>query len=399
MKVVNVVLSVLILLLAAASAVFSYFLFEKRGELVGSWNKMTAIVSKTATEMDKDSGTKVGQELSVDALNATAYADLDSKLAKLSAQAKDLAAVRTRLAESLRQVGKAVGNNSVDAKALSAVKGGEEQANKVVQAVGQYQQRHDKLAGDVVGAAGKLGAELNVNDVKNGANNALAPMLRQVDILKDRHTAYEGGFNRIGSTTGAGGIDNRDAKASISKIAGSVDKLKNDLSSTNGELASARETIASRDSQINSMKNQIAKFQSTLKDQQAVINTQKKALGIADDQEMPKEWATGSPEARRAVLGRVLAVNEKFGYISIDLGSDSRVKQQIGERTIEVNPEIKTGLIMMVSRGKLDRERSEYTAKVKVIKVDENCTIAEPEEASSRTIQTGDYVWFADNAN
>ena len=65
MKVVNVVLSVLILLLAAASAVFSYFLFEKRGELVGSWNKMTAIVSKTAAEMDKNSGTKVAQELSM----------------------------------------------------------------------------------------------------------------------------------------------------------------------------------------------------------------------------------------------------------------------------------------------------------------------------------------------
>ena len=33
MKVVNVVLSILILLLAAASAAFSYFLFEKRGQL------------------------------------------------------------------------------------------------------------------------------------------------------------------------------------------------------------------------------------------------------------------------------------------------------------------------------------------------------------------------------
>ena len=40
MKVVNVVLSILILLLAAASAAFSYFLFEKRGQLTGGWNKI-----------------------------------------------------------------------------------------------------------------------------------------------------------------------------------------------------------------------------------------------------------------------------------------------------------------------------------------------------------------------
>lgn len=399
MKVVNVVLSVLILLLAAASAVFSYFLFEKRGELVGSWNKMTAIVSKTAAEMDKNSGTKVAQELSVDALNATAYADLDSKLSKLPNQARDLATARTKLAESLRQVGRTVGNNSVDEQSLAAVKGGEEQANKVIQSVRQYQERHDKLARDISNASAKLGAKLNYDDVRNGTANALSPMLKQVDNMRERQTALESGFNRIGSATGAGAIDTRNLGNSINKIAGAVDKLKQDLGKSNSDLAAARNTISNRDGQINSLKGEIARYQGTIKEQQATINTQKKALGIAEDQEMPKEWAVGSPEARHEVLGRVLAVNEKFGYVSIDLGSSSRVKQQIGDRTIDVNPDIKVGLIMMVSRGKLDRERSEYAAKVKLVKVDDTCAIAEPDEASSKQIQPGDYVWFADKAN
>ena len=56
MKVVNVVLSILILLLAAASAAFSYFLFEKRGQLTGGWNKMAAAINATAVEMDRNSG-------------------------------------------------------------------------------------------------------------------------------------------------------------------------------------------------------------------------------------------------------------------------------------------------------------------------------------------------------
>ena len=260
MKVVNVVLSVLILLLAAASAVFSYFLFEKRGELVGSWNKMTAIVSKTAAEMDKNSGTKVAQELSVDALNATAYADLDSKLSKLPNQARDLATARTKLAESLRQVGRTVGNNSVDEQSLAAVKGGEEQANKVIQSVRQYQERHDKLARDISNASAKLGAKLNYDDVRNGTANALSPMLKQVDNMRERQTALESGFSRIGSATGAGAIDTRNLGNSINKIAGAVDKLKQDLCKSNSDLAAARNTISNRDGQINSLKGEIAQI-------------------------------------------------------------------------------------------------------------------------------------------
>ena len=69
MKVVNVVLSILILLLAIASAVFSYFLFDKRSQLVEGWKKMATTINQSATEMDKGSGTKVGGELSVAALS------------------------------------------------------------------------------------------------------------------------------------------------------------------------------------------------------------------------------------------------------------------------------------------------------------------------------------------
>ena len=84
MKVVNVILSVLILLLAAASAVFSYFLFEKRGQLVGGWDKMATAINQAAVEIDRNSGTKVAKELTPEALGHTNYATLDENLRKIT---------------------------------------------------------------------------------------------------------------------------------------------------------------------------------------------------------------------------------------------------------------------------------------------------------------------------
>ena len=77
MKAVNIVLSVLILLLAIAAAVFSYFLFEKRSQFVTGWEKMATIIQKSAVELDKGSGTKEASKLTVDALSHRNYEKLD----------------------------------------------------------------------------------------------------------------------------------------------------------------------------------------------------------------------------------------------------------------------------------------------------------------------------------
>ena len=48
MKIVNIILSILILLLSAATAVFSYFLFEKRSQFVLGWSKLAQTISSSA---------------------------------------------------------------------------------------------------------------------------------------------------------------------------------------------------------------------------------------------------------------------------------------------------------------------------------------------------------------
>ena len=117
MKVLNVILSILILLLAAVSAVSSYMLFVKRGQMVKGWEKMATAINQAATEMDRGSGTKVGVELTAASLGHKEYESLDGRLAKLKQQATQLVAERDALAAAVRRAGEIIGMGNLPAEA------------------------------------------------------------------------------------------------------------------------------------------------------------------------------------------------------------------------------------------------------------------------------------------
>ena len=104
MKVTNIVLSILILLLSVAAAVFSYFLFEKRSQFVTGWGKMAQTINTSAAELDKGSGTRSASELTFAALSHENYANLDSLLPKLPAQSKKIINERNNLARALAAI-------------------------------------------------------------------------------------------------------------------------------------------------------------------------------------------------------------------------------------------------------------------------------------------------------
>ena len=138
MKIANIILSVLILLLAAACAVFSYFLFEKRSQFVSGWAKMAQAINACAVELDKDSGLKpLAAELSVQALSHEAYSSLDQKLPKLAERSKQIINVRNDLADALCRVGNAVEMKGLpDAKSMRGIDTHEAGQNAIVGAVG-----------------------------------------------------------------------------------------------------------------------------------------------------------------------------------------------------------------------------------------------------------------------
>ncbi|MBE6355779.1 MAG: hypothetical protein E7058_01545 [Lentisphaerae bacterium] len=126
MKVFNIIACVIILLLAMASAVFSYFLYEKRVQFVDGWQQMTTAIQTSAKKIDEQGSKKYAKELTVDKLSHKTYSQdgMQKQLKNLTTQSSDFVkqyenamagwdALAKTLAENARQRGKYLKNSKV----------------------------------------------------------------------------------------------------------------------------------------------------------------------------------------------------------------------------------------------------------------------------------------------
>ena len=383
MKVVNVILSVLILLLAAASAVFSYFLFEKRGQLVGGWDKMATAINQAAVEIDRNSGTKVAKELTPEALGHTNYATLDENLRKITKLVKDLTIQR----DELRNINKQglTGLDTYAAGKLDVMKGVNDAITKRNRTIDQF----------VNLVRNTLNVNLNARALKDGDTNAMKQLTDALNQIKSRRNAYEAKIRDINSQTGAGApnFDDKNYNNSLNKTLQAVRDLKGKYQGMVSEVDKAKQNIQNLQRQINERDNKIAMLNKTVGTKDGQLNELKRALGIDMKDTIPAPWKAGSVEARKAIQGKVLEVNDRYGYVCINLGKNSVVPQQIGNKVAEVDPGIAPGLQLVITRGELDKKGSEFIARVTVTDVADDCLLANlPKDGKS--VQVGDFVYY-----
>lgn len=91
MKIFNIIACIIILLLAIASAVFSYFLYEKRVQFVDGWQQMSTAIQNSSKTIDKQGTKKYAQELTVDKLSHKTYTQdgMQRQLKNLTTQSSD----------------------------------------------------------------------------------------------------------------------------------------------------------------------------------------------------------------------------------------------------------------------------------------------------------------------
>lgn len=398
MKAVNVVLSILILLLAVASAVFSYFLFDKRTQLLDGWKKMAVTINQSATEMDKKSGTKVGQELTVEALSHEHYAELDAKLAKLTNQSRQLVKQRDDLVAALIQIGNTAEMNNVASEDnFKNMTTYADSKNNVVQGVGAMKDKRDKIVESVKEAVSEnLHFEVDSNNFRTADPDALKQFSDRLKKFGDERQDFENALKEI--TNQAGGNSELDFANNFTKALDqarqAVVGLKGKLDDANRTIGSCNQEIQRQKNELNNRNNEIATLKKTLDDRLYQLNALRGSLGLEKDEALPMPWKPGSPEARKLIVGRVADVSAKYGYIAIDLGTESTVPQELGKTIGQINVDLKPGDEMIVSRGDLAVPTPDFVTKIKLTKVDKNCSIAEPIGASKDTIQIGDKVWF-----
>lgn len=397
MKITNILLSILILLLAAASAVFSYFLFEKRSQFVSGWGKMAAAINQTAAELDKDSGLPpLANELSTSALSHEQFEALDQKLPKLAERSRQIVNVRDSLADALRRVGTAVGvRNLADEKTMRGVDSHENGKNAVVNAVRDTVSKRDRMLGYVAALArNQFRQNLSIAKMKEADRSALKPLEDSISAVNRRKGTYENTLRNIGRMVEVKSFDvsERGYGKSANSVVQGVRSLQTRCSSTQRQLDAANRKIRTHENTIARRVREIAMQKSIIEEKNRQISSYKRALGRPADDSTVVPWKDGSAEARSKLVGKVIEVHEKYGYIAVDIGKGSTVVQEIGNRKLEVNAGIKKGLEFIVARGDL-ASKSEFIARVTLDEVGEYCSTANV-APGSKDIKVGDIVYW-----
>ena len=394
MKAINIVLSILIFLLSAVAATFSYFLFEKRSQFVTGWKKMATVINQSALKLDEGSGTKVASELTVSALAHENYAKLDSLTGKLPAQAASIITERNYLAYALVQVNSRVGNQNskINAVALQGVDTYKNNADSVVRGVSTVINNRNRTFANLQQVArNSFGVQIDRNQLINGDARAMVPLSQKLNQVQTRINNYDRFIARLCSNFRAP-FKRDQPDSNMQALDKAVRAHVADYNKRGQEIRKLSIQKANLERTQKRLEGTIANQKKMIADRDGQITSFQRAFGLAVSRTDTTPWSAGSVEARKAFIAKVVSVNNKYGYFAIDAGKYSVVQQPIGNHVIEVNPNIEPYLAMNVCRRNGDK--NEFIARVQISQVGETTSVANiPLDA--KPIQVGDIVTVA----
>lgn len=396
MKVLNVVLSVVILLLAIASAVLSYILFERRSQLISGWDKYAAAVSATAKELDAKSADKLGVKLNTQKLDHRNVGKVDPLLPLLQQRSAQIIAERDAFAEALRRVAAIIEAKNIPSDAeLCDLATFADSKNKIVNFVNDAITKRNNIYAQLSSISSReLKTSLDVAALKSGDSSALKTLDGALQRQNARISYYERQLGLIHRY--AGGTSSFDASESayqgsadnvVSSVKAQDTKLRqtsSDLNAANAQIAKQKAEIAERDARIAKQKAEIA-------DRDGMIVGYRRALNLESVDASVVPWKDGSAEVRNAWVGKVVDIDRDYGYVVIDLGNNTTVRQTLGNSALEVRVIPEVNMPVVIARGDL-AESAQFVARVNLAVVGDAASTANI-PAGAR-IQVGDIAYI-----
>ena len=377
MKIVNIVLSALILVLALVCTVFSFFLFQKRTDMVKGWDTMAASISTASTNLGKPVAKDALDFKTGDSSRMTATTNT------LVSESKKVFDQRNGLAADIQVIAKAA----------------------------RFEEKDVPSAEQLISQTGNAGKDAENKEVTSVTliANKVAGTAKALDIEKAEHK------NNIAAIAkSAGAKPNR--KAIISRIT----KYQRDLRNTRDNLKNTQNQLAKTEKDLKDEKKARAKVEANLKAElRAVKNQRDNALKAQDEAERMKDaeirkceqalakvmadykrvtaedygvtpvLKDGSPEVRAKVKGTVRKVDPKNGYIVIDLSTSTRIDHKIGKVVKHMDPKFKKGDELVVVRNNAEG-KPQFIARIKINSIDDKCSVANI--PADKVIQLGDTV-------
>ena len=386
MKVTNIVLCILIFLLAAASAAFSYMLFDKRTTLLDGNSKMAAsIVSASALVAP----TSDGQPVAKDALAHEKYdaGKIDSTLRRFNAQIALTVEQRDTLAKIVFDAGNHIQFKDPAVKKLSI-----EQISKLEEVSGRDRK-------PVMIAAKVLDKIKDLHNKFVSANKLLDYLVEQLKALNIeaangislRSGNYNATLSRIRTAVKACREELEQARMDLS----AANRRNKELTGKNRTLENKNRDLTRNLESARAENNRLNKKNKKLEADLARLRYDFQRVTKVKEVEFArmKTIADGSPEARALVVGEVKAVNPEYGYVAFDLSTRTRVTSKIGEKEYSIDPQLRPGLELVVCRGAVDGpEPPLFIARIKISDIDENAATANIPAADAKAIQIGDKV-------
>ena len=412
MKGFNVFLAIVIFLLAAASAVFSFFLYEKRASLVTGHSYFAKQLTEATQKLESNSGTKLSDSVTEESLRHDKKPQIvNDQLTEFNKLVAAVVDERDVLAATLAQVSNTIelSNSKSTFTNLGSYKNATGALSRHAQS---YRQRNDSILSKIVNSARNLGTKkLSVSVLKS---NSYATAYRELDdritFWRSRHNTYVNSVSQIASALKAGRPDSSEGKYSAG-LTNLVTHARNVEQQRMEYLANWRNEerkVRDRDATIKSLKNTIASKDANIASKVLEIKRLEKMLGIDPGRRAIKD---GCEEALRLVKtqqkGKIMEVNTKFGFVVVSLGKKTQVQDyynykptnesKLEIRKWDIDPIIEKGMILTVARN-MPSGDAKYINKVKIVKLDDYCAIAESVDTKTGSpMLEGDLVYLADD--
>ncbi|MBR2357948.1 MAG: hypothetical protein IKA65_07995 [Lentisphaeria bacterium] len=415
MKGFNVFLAVVIFLLAAASAVFSYFLFEKRESLVKGHGYFAEQLSKSIVTLEEKTGETLSGAINTGSLkHENTPESVNELLNKYNQHVTDVVNARNTLANTLSSLSRTLemGGKTIPASSFTQLKQHSNATRSLQAHTASYVARNNAILSKLERSGRNLGTKkLTVNNLKSGQYaNFYKELDDRISFWDTRNRVY---VNEVGQIASA--LKGKRPNSTESGYAAGLKELVTHARDVERQRVTylanwknEERKVKARDAQIATLKSTVAKRDATIKSKDLDIKRLERMLGIIPGKRAIKD---GSKEALELVKtqqkGKIMEVDDKFGFVVISLGRKTLVqdfyeykpeKDSVKKTKYwDVNPMFEEGMILTIARNMPSGE-AEYINKVKIVRLDDNCSIAEPvDKKTGKRMRVGDLVYLADD--
>ena len=400
MKGFNVFLAVLIFLLAVTSAVFSFFLFEKRAQLVTAAGYMAEKLEESIKLMDAKSGTKLADRVNQVSLSHEKSNNLPTLLPDFIQLTGEIAKERNTLANTLAGISATL-EKRVSEEKFTRLDSYQAATRELQSYVSIYHNRNNAILNKLQSSARQLGANVTVSALKSsGYANAYSALDKRIAFWKQRDSIYNQRVRNIAQALGvaAPNLGESTYDAALSKLVTDSRKVRSDKDTYYKNWKREETTAKNLKAAITKKDGEIAKLNTNIARLKSEIVRLNRVMGVEPDREPMANGCEASLNMIKSQQkGRILTVDNKFGFVVVSLGRNTRVQEAYGNKVNDIDPQIPEGTILTVARH-MPSGDPEYINKVKIVRLDDNCSIAEPiDKQAGQRMREGDLVYLADD--